>query len=944
MTTTRRLLLALLLITAAFGLRAPFLQRAIWNVDEGITATAAEQILAGGVLYRDAADQRNPLVPYLKAGIFAVCGEWNTTAVHVVLAVLLGLGAVALWQLARRLGHDRAGLAAAAVFTVLCFMLPERSDAMAAHTEWFLIVFSIAGFLAFAAATERPGFRRGLGVGLLFGLAVLCKQPGLFDWAVSLVLVGLLLLARPAQRAALLRLALGNVLGLALALGLTLAYFAHRGALSDLIYYAWTYNNRVYVPAIPLLERLLTMREPFLLAANYLPEVLVLGLLGALALLAAAAGGLRRRPVEIPLLPWLALGWTASGILATGLSGRGFSHYSIQVIPGLSLGCGWFLVEGWDRAAALGRFWRLAAATALALAVVDTGARIVARSRQLTPSDDPAYEPFQVVQRHTRPEERIFVWGFMPEDYVFARRRPATRFIYTTFLTGMIPWANLDPLIDTSAIVTPGSWAQLQEDFQHTPPAMIIDTGAVRGQGKYPLHDQPWLWSLITRDYAEIHLTPGQFCAFRLYRRLAPVAPEPLPAAAAVDNAVKLTLGYTGHVQSLPLLALTAPAGASRVDLFVNGRLFRSLPLPDGQTNIAFFVPPAELPAATNVFTAVVHYPAGLRLSPPLPLSLDEVAQHRHSAPGPAILFLGREIRPLGSETSVGPPTRRGLSPETWLTHATAKLIYARPAGLRSFTLNFGLDPEVYYDRPDRKASDGVDFVVDYAGDDGTTGRLFTRRLYPKTNQPDCGPQTAEIDLPNSGSGRIILRVLPGPVNEEQFDWAYLGNMTATDYGPTLTCGEQTLPAERVSSNHAPVMTADPEGRWIAHSPSSLSYALPPGVRSLTFSYGLEPASYDGSQSGRTDGIDVTVTDNKPDGTSAILFQRTLDPANVAADRGRQTSRIELQETQDRRVTIAIGPGPNNNVSFDWSYLAALQAASADTPAPVRPAAAAPVR
>jgi hypothetical protein len=345
----RRILIALLLFFATVAPRAPFCGQTIWNVDEGITVTAAQSILSGGVLYRDIADQRSPLVPYLESIILAVGGAWNNAAIHWTLAVLLGLAALGLWRIAARLGHERVGVAAALVFAVLCFQLPEGYDAMAAHTEWFLLLFSVTGFLAFAVALGRPGLRWGLCVGALFGLATLCKQPGILDWGTTLVLLGLLAISAPvARRSALLRLGIGSAIGLGAVLGLALGYFAWHGALADLRYYAWTYNNTVYVPALSLGQRLASVRVPFVLAAQFVPAALVLGIGGAIALLIVAFRGLGRRPVEISPLPWLALGWTASGLVATTLSGRGFSHYSIQVIPGLSLVCGWLLVAGWD--------------------------------------------------------------------------------------------------------------------------------------------------------------------------------------------------------------------------------------------------------------------------------------------------------------------------------------------------------------------------------------------------------------------------------------------------------------------------------------------------------------------------------------------------------------------------------------------------------------------
>ena len=101
-----RIILVLVLIGTAYALRAPWLGRDNWSLDEGSTFTMAAQVRHGAVIYRDAADNRSPLVPYLKAAVFAVWGDWNAHAVHVALALLLGLCAVGLWRISRRLGDE----------------------------------------------------------------------------------------------------------------------------------------------------------------------------------------------------------------------------------------------------------------------------------------------------------------------------------------------------------------------------------------------------------------------------------------------------------------------------------------------------------------------------------------------------------------------------------------------------------------------------------------------------------------------------------------------------------------------------------------------------------------------------------------------------------------------------------------------------------------------
>ena len=219
------------------------------------TEVMGKIVREGGVLYRDAADNRTPLVPYLKAAIFAVAGDWNATAVHVVIALALGGAAIGVWQLCRRLGDERTGLAAALLFILYSFTLIGVHESQAAHTEWFQIFFSVPAFLVFAGGVTRPSLARGLGIGALFGAAALCKQPGLLDLGVTLVIAGLLAWsARGAERRGFVALVLGELAGLAAVFAATFAYFAANGALDDFVQYAWTYNTKFYVAEVPLLE------------------------------------------------------------------------------------------------------------------------------------------------------------------------------------------------------------------------------------------------------------------------------------------------------------------------------------------------------------------------------------------------------------------------------------------------------------------------------------------------------------------------------------------------------------------------------------------------------------------------------------------------------------------------------------------------------------------
>ncbi len=434
-----RIIFALLLLATTWLLRAPGLDKKIWNVDEAVIFTMAQQILAGDVPYRDGVDQRPPLAPYAQAAVFAVAGDWNLYAQHVALALMIGLTAVLVWQAGRQGNDEAAGVAGALWFTLLALVLPTVRDTMPAHTAWYLVFFSTAGFglLAQAWTTGRAAWAAAAGAA--FGLAVLAKQPAVLDFGAAVVLFGLGAWAHPDRRRELTRCGLALLAGFAAPLLVTGAYFAAQGAWADLVYYTWTYNRTLYVPEVPSAERWKMIVVPFELAWKYHPLVVALGGLGGLALLGRGLADACRRPARFDFLGWLILGWCAAGLFSTTLSGRDFSHYSIQLIPGLSLACGWLTARMWRA----GRDWAgprplrralgLAAAAGLTTWLLfPVPDRIRAFNLPEPGSDAIA----QLVRRHTGPADRIFVWGYTPEVYAISQRLPAIRFLYNTFVTG----------------------------------------------------------------------------------------------------------------------------------------------------------------------------------------------------------------------------------------------------------------------------------------------------------------------------------------------------------------------------------------------------------------------------------------------------------------------------------------------------------------------------
>ncbi|HEX2861417.1 MAG TPA: glycosyltransferase family 39 protein, partial [Lacunisphaera sp.] len=332
---------AFFLLTVALWLRWPAFGFSLWNVDEAIHAAAARVILEGGVLYRDAIDQRTPLSYYVVAGVFALFGENNLWAVRCFVALLIAATGWLLFLAARRIAPVAAGVAAGTLYVLLASATLFQGDANAANSEWFVAFFSSACVLVFLSGGSIPSHGRLFAAGLLSGCSFLSKQPALLDSAGPLAA---LLYANwrtgPPSRALVLQLGWFTA-GLLTPVLLSIAWFAAHGALADALFYAWHYNLSYYGPEISTADRVGSLAAPFRLIGSSQPWLLALWLGGAVVILHRL---LQRVPTATESTTnasrLLVAVWSLAGLAGAASGGRAFDHYSIQFLAPFFLGAG----------------------------------------------------------------------------------------------------------------------------------------------------------------------------------------------------------------------------------------------------------------------------------------------------------------------------------------------------------------------------------------------------------------------------------------------------------------------------------------------------------------------------------------------------------------------------------------------------------------------------
>lgn len=485
--STLRLFLVLLAFTVL--LRTPAFTVDVFNSDETFLATQAEVIRDGGKLYEEAADRKPPLVPYLYAGTFALFSTTALWSVRVMAMLAIALTALFLALEARRRYGNRAAWIAGLlmVFASVAF---APQDGQAANFEIFMLPS-----MTLAVLLARRG--RAFSSGVAVAFATLAKQTG----AATLLPVLYLLWRQRGRRGA------ADVLsGFLLPLALV-ALFVGPG---ELLFWT-TIGNGSYLGIDGhwgmVMLMLLLMTATF--AAANLPIVWTL----------PRAWRERRTEGRGDTDLWL---WLLSAGLSVAVGLRFFGHYYLQLLPPLVLiTTGVLARSSW---LAVKRTIALAAG----IATVAAGLAFLVR-----PFNEKApYRPVsQYLKQRAGPNDRILVWGQVPEIYWASGKRPATRFLTSGFLSG---WEPGRPGNDVNpANATPGAWELFFEDFAKHPPTYILDTAysGIRGAKYYTIARYPALARVVYRDYEYVETVDG----IGVYKRRQD-APPPLPPATNADK------------------------------------------------------------------------------------------------------------------------------------------------------------------------------------------------------------------------------------------------------------------------------------------------------------------------------------------------------------------------------------------------------------------------
>jgi 4-amino-4-deoxy-L-arabinose transferase-like glycosyltransferase len=538
------LIFVVIVFIAIAFLRLPSSYIPFFNMDEGTAAVVANSILDGGIVYRDSIDTRGPVTHYVYALTFLLFGRNNMAAIHVVLIFLIFAITILLYFICTLIGTKKLGYWAAALFIVYSYSYPFW-DMLAFHTEWLAILFSALGAYLFLRYSGGDRYIFLFASGVSFGLAFFSKQIALFDYFAVLLFCYPLTYSSRHDAGASGKALCSVIAGFLFVAILFVYYFYINGALSYFWFSFWTYNN-YYVATVPLLERIkgavwYLYSPGSFFSENFLLLMLFgIGALGTLLkIFSKSKTGTKSLLIEAYLISWCVFSY-----IGAAYSARRFGHYFIVTLPPFCIVSAKAIYSLVDPAAAGDYFQKTikilnknAARLFLALIMIwilifqlyPYSGRILLWRGYLR-NDRTAgalpvcvYTLTEYIKKNTEKSDKICVWGFFSEIYILSGRMPATRYIDCNMQTGLMPWANAAPEIDTSNKILPGSWKIFMDDMKKTRPKYIVDTsfGNVRAYGKYPPAKFKELSDFLGEHYAveKEFFTEDNFPFVRLFRR-----------------------------------------------------------------------------------------------------------------------------------------------------------------------------------------------------------------------------------------------------------------------------------------------------------------------------------------------------------------------------------------------------------------------------------------
>jgi hypothetical protein len=417
------------------------------NIDSAFFAYAGDLLRRGGTPYVTFWDHKPPLVYFIDAFALtisqgAVWGVWLVSLTTLLLSVVL-----AHLSLRRVFGVVPAALGVSVfAFTLPSMLASNLTEEYALPLQWGCVLLLSRWATMHAQPVSRSSgefSRWGIPLGVLGGLAFALKANLIAaPLSVAMIIGGALLIERRIGAAA--RFVAGAIVGAGIVWGCIVAYVVARGAFDPFVDQVFHYNFvyvgttwgqrlRAAISGMESASRFSSLALPF--AAWMLSLVII-----ARGLISRSGNGATFALRAFGLL------WMPLEVLFASVSGRPYLHYFVVLLPPFAFLTASFAseiiavstpgrVSSVSRRGGGAALLLAIAASVMVASVLTTGTKLRdASSSSIDSRRRQIDEAAAYVRTHSEAGAPLLVWGHASDVYLFAQRRPASRYVYSLAL------------------------------------------------------------------------------------------------------------------------------------------------------------------------------------------------------------------------------------------------------------------------------------------------------------------------------------------------------------------------------------------------------------------------------------------------------------------------------------------------------------------------------
>lgn len=420
-----------ILLAVVLVLRIPSFFEPFSYGDEMIYLTLGEAIRRGVPLYSGIHDNKPPLL-YILA---AIAG--NVFWFRVILAFWMTVTIVLFWKLTHVLfaKNPKARKIATIIFAILTTI--PLFEGQIANAEVFMLAPTIGAFLILLTRKLTP--KNLIFSGLLFSMATLFKVPAAFDMPVMVVFWLIIAISKgkikklPVEFTKIIKNTAYIAVGFFAPILLTFIWYFIRGAFQEYLIAAFLQNVGYLSSWRPasVQQSFLTRNGPVLVRF-------------ALVLLGVFLAFLARKKLSKTFI--LATIWLLFALFAITLSERPYPHYLIQAVPAISILFAILLTSKKLEqtlvilpltlafiAPVYYKFWYYPTASYYTR-FLEFASGAIDKEQYFDKFDKNVNRNYKIsdfIEKSTRYNDKVFVWGDGPPIYALSRRLPPGKYVAT---------------------------------------------------------------------------------------------------------------------------------------------------------------------------------------------------------------------------------------------------------------------------------------------------------------------------------------------------------------------------------------------------------------------------------------------------------------------------------------------------------------------------------